>query len=227
MYVFKKRNSILLILSLLLVSNSSFSQTDQITIKFIGNCGMHLTDGTTNILVDFPYKSGAFNYMEFDKAELDSIPENSIFLFTHKHPDHYSSKNMRKTLRKKKGQKFGKWNIAAMEALGNSIPDFSVKAIETSHSLSFTHYSYLITWHGKRLYFYDDTETADIALTQKNLDWAFVPYWTAIQLQEKEVKMDTKMLGVYHFYPKMTTSNQRPESIKLFVNQGERVFLLY
>ena len=26
--------------------------------------------------------------MEFDKSELDSIKDNSIFLFTHKHPDH-------------------------------------------------------------------------------------------------------------------------------------------
>ncbi len=73
-----------------------YSQTKEIQIKFIGNCGLYMTDGTTNIYTDFPYKSGAYGYMEFEESELDSVKENSIFIFTHKHADHYSKKKVKK-----------------------------------------------------------------------------------------------------------------------------------
>lgn len=209
------------VITLFLLLNTGYSQTNEIKIKFIGNCGLYMTDGNINIYVDFPYKSGAFNYMEFDKAELDSIMENSIFLFTHKHPDHYSSKNMRKTLRKKNGRKYGKWNISELKQLSDTIPDFTVRPIETEHSLSFKHYSYLITWYGKRIYFYGDTETTDTILTIKNLDWAFIPYWTAIELNKNNLNIDAKMIGVYHFYPIMKNTNSNPDKIKLLDKQGE------
>jgi len=221
------KNLEMLIITFILATSFGFSQTSEIKIKFIGNCGLHLTDGDLNIYVDFPYKSGAFNYMEYDTAELDSIKDNSIFLFTHKHPDHYSIKNMRKTLRKKHGKKYGKWNLDKLEELCKTIPEFNIQAIETNHSLSFTHYSYLMTWHGKRLYFYGDTETPDIALTMKNLDWAFVPYWTAVQLNKLNRTLDTKMLGVYHFYPTMKVSNSNPDKVKLLIKQGELISIPY
>jgi len=64
---------ILLILALIFIVNVGFSQSNQITIKFIGNCGLYMTDGALNVYVDFPYKSGAYNYMKYDKAELDNI----------------------------------------------------------------------------------------------------------------------------------------------------------
>ena len=211
----------------LFISGISFTQAREIKIKFIGNCGLYMTDGNLNIYVDFPYKSGAFNYMEYDQAEIDSIKDNSIFLFTHKHPDHYSRKYMRKTLRKKGGQKYGKWNISKLKQMADTLPNFSIEVIETEHSLSFKHYSYLITWHGKRLYFYGDTETADIALSQTNLDWAFVPYWTALEVNKRKAQIDSKMIGVYHFYPTMKNTNGNPEKIKLLDKQGEIISIPY
>ena len=65
----KAFRGILLILALILASNLGFAQGKEIRIKFIGNCGLYMTDGETNIYSDFPYKSGAFNYMEFDAWE--------------------------------------------------------------------------------------------------------------------------------------------------------------
>lgn len=217
----------LLISIFLILSVYGNSQTGEIQIKFIGNCGLHLTDGDLNIYVDFPYKSGAFNYMEFEQAEVHSIKANSIFIFTHKHADHYSGKNIRKVLREKGGSKYGKWNIQDLEQLGDSIPNFNIEAIETEHSLSFKHYCYLITWHEKRIFFYGDTENADIALSLKNLDWAFVPYWTGTELAERDTILDTKKLAFYHFYPNMKTINNSPEKIKILINQGERFSIPY
>ncbi len=218
---------ILFFFAILLFSNSGFGQSNDIKVKFIGNCGLYLTDGKMNIYVDFPYKSGAFNYMEYDSAELDSIKENSIFIFTHKHPDHYSGKQMRKTLRKKRGKKYGKWNISKLAELSDTTADFSIQAIETEHSFSFTHYSYLMTWHGKRIYFYGDTETTKTVLSMHDLDWAFVPYWTVLDLIEEDVLIDSKMVGVYHFYPTMKTTNSSPDKYKLLDDQGTLITIPY
>lgn len=56
------------------------SQNTEITIRFIGNCGLYMTDGNSNIYLDFPYKSGAYNLMEYDLSELDSVKNNPIFI---------------------------------------------------------------------------------------------------------------------------------------------------
>jgi len=60
-----------LIVIIVIILISSYSQTNEITVKFIGNCGLYLTDGNLNIYIDFPYKSGAHNYMEYDKSEIE------------------------------------------------------------------------------------------------------------------------------------------------------------
>ncbi len=165
--------------------------------------------------------------MEYEKSELDSIRENSIFLFTHKHPDHYSGRLVRKAIRKKGGRKFGKWNEKKLMAFSESTPDFSIEIIETEHSMSFTHYSYLLTWHGKRIYFNGDSETADKILTKKNLDWAFVPLWVVVDANKKEQPIDAKMIGIYHLFPNQTTSTSNPDQIKFLYNQGQWFELAY
>ena len=198
MHAKRKMKFILVIFAMVLIPNRGFNQTNEIKIKFISNCGLYMTDGTTNIYSDFPYRSGAFIYDEFDQAELDSIKENSIFIFTHKHGDHYSRKNMRNIQKNKNGKKYGKWNIEELENLGKIIPDFEIKAIKTKHHFSFTHYSYLITWHGKRIYLSGDTESTATIQEIKDLDWAFVPGWLLISVFKNKIKLDTKMIAIYH-----------------------------
>lgn len=43
---------------LISILNLGFAQSNEITIRFIGNCGLHFSDGTSNIYTDFPYVSG-------------------------------------------------------------------------------------------------------------------------------------------------------------------------
>ena len=95
----------------------AIAQTNEISIEFIGNCGLRLTDGTTNIYTDFPYKSGAHNYMEYDSDELDSIAPNSVFIFTHKHSDHFSRKLVKNVIKEKGGVRYGVGNIDDLEEL--------------------------------------------------------------------------------------------------------------
>lgn len=142
MEIFYKK--LIIIIGIFFISSFGYSQTNEITVKFIGNCGLYLTDGNLNIYIDFPYKSGAHNYMEYDKSEIDSIKENPIFIYTHKHSDHYSNK----LLKKLNGKKFGPWNVSELEKLGNIILDFNIQAFKTDHKvygIRFKHCSYLIT----------------------------------------------------------------------------------
>ncbi len=224
-----KMKSVILPFFLILLSNSVHSQTNEISIRFIGNCGLYMTDGKTNFYIDFPYKSGAHNYMEYDKAELDSVKDNSIFIFTHRHSDHYSKKHLRKL----SGLKFDPWNIPELEKLGDSIPDFDIKAFETQHKvfgISFKHYSYLITWHGKKIYLSGDTENADTIAKQNDLDWAFVPAWLAMDARGKGIKLLelTKMLAIYHIGPNdHITSDETVPTLKLLNKQGEVISITY
>lgn len=223
----KAYSRIVLSFALVFAAHIGFAQGKEISIKFIGNCGLYMTDGETNVYSDFPYKSGAFNYMEFDDAELDSVKENSIFIFTHKHPDHYSSKNMKRVLREKNGQKYGSWNIKELEQLGNTIPNFSVQAFKTKHRFSFKHYSYLITWHGKKIFLSGDTESAEIIGNISGIDWAFVPYWVVLDANEKNIKIDAKRRGLYHLYPNQKMTGKIPEDMILLQNQNEIISIPY
>ncbi len=214
-----------------LVSAFGFSQSNEIKIEFLGNCGLHFTDGTTNIYADFPYKSGAHGYMEFEESELDSIKENSIFIFTHKHSDHYSKKNIKKVIKAKNGKEYGPWNITELEKLGKSIPNFSVKAFKTKHKFSLNHYSYLITWHDKKIFLSGDTESAETIGKIKNIDWAFVPYWILVDAKENKIEIDTKMYGIYHLatvqIPSAKENWDKIDNIQPLTEQGGIIKIEY
>lgn len=204
-----------------------FTQNNEIKIKFIGNCGLHMTDGNLNVYSDFPYKSEAYRYMKFDDSELDSIKENSFFIFTHKHADHYSGKNMRKVLKSKGGQKFGPWNVKKLEEFAKTNPDFEIQTFKTKHSLSFNHYSYLITWHGKRIFLSGDTESAETIGAIKDIDWAFVPYWILRDAHENKIDIDAKKIGLYHLYPDQKIDGEAPEKMVILKEQNVVISVPY
>lgn len=218
-----------LIITIICFSNFGFSQSSEIKIKFIGNCGLYMTDGKTNFYIDFPYKSGAHNYMEYDKSEIDSIKDDAIFIFTHRHADHYSEK----ILKKLTGQKFDPWNIDELEKLGETIPNFDIKAFQTSHKVfgvSFKHFSYLITWHGKKIYISGDTENSDTFALQKDIEWAFVPVWLLVDAKEKKLNLSeiSKMYAIYHIGQKDNITNDGNDpQIKLLNKQGEIITIEY
>lgn len=214
--------SLLLVVSMLFLSTSSYAQTDSISIRFISNCGLHISDGTADIYVDFPYRSGAFNYSEFDASEIDAIQDSSILLFTHTHGDHYSRKNVRRVVNEKNAVRYGKWNIDELTNLENELSDFSIKAIKNKHQFSFSHFSYLITWHGKRIFLAGDAESTASVLNETNLDWAFIPIWILMSVMEEEATIDSKMIGIYHVGPNDDIDIIHP-TIKVFDVQGEVV----
>ncbi len=218
--------ALLPLLAMLGIPNFGLSQSNEIKVKFIGNCGLYMTDETTHFYIDFPYKSGAYNYMEYDKSEIDNLKDNAIFIFTHRHADHYS----KKLLKKQRGQKFDPWNIDALENLNKSIPNFDIQAFKTSHKfygIPFRHSSYIITWHGKKIYISGDTGDLEHLSQVKNIDWAFVNPWIYMNAGREQVKIDAKNFGIYHLYPTQKIDGEFPKNIVTLKNQGEIISIHY
>jgi len=221
---------ILLIIIVVCISNFGFSQSNEIVVKFIGNCGLHMTDGESNFYIDFPYKQRAYRWLSpslykydkarlfgtYDKSEIDSIKENAVFVFTHKHLDHYS----KKILKKFDGKIYNTWNVSELEKLNDLIPDFNIKAFRTKHKvfgISYKHYSYLITWHGRKIYISGDTSNFEHVSEIKDIDWAFVNYWS----RNEHVKIDARNFGIYHLDPIQQVIGEAPDNVLLLINHGE------
>jgi len=188
---------------------------------------MHLTDGNINLYIDFPYKSGAHKYMEYDKSQLEKIKKNAIFLFTHKHKDHYSKKLVRKMKKIFNGKIYDNWNVNELDKLNKSISDFSIKAIKTPHRFTFIHYSYLITWHNKKIYLTGDTGSLEALSKVKNIDWLFTNPWLFMNAKSEKIKIDTKMIGIYHLYPNQKIDGKIPENMRVLKTENEIISIKY
>lgn len=216
-----------LALVFLLCTTYCHPQTGTITVRFIGNCGLYMSDGELDVYVDFPYKSGAFGYMEYPGSEIDSIKANATHIFTHRHPDHYS----KKLVKKLSGTVHGPWKVkkkrrADLSAPAYSAAQFSVETFRTKHRFARHHYSYLITWHGKRIYLSGDTEGTETIAQVKSIDLAFVPSWIMSDAREKNITIDAQRFAIYHLYPNEIATTDNPK-ITVLSTQGEVLELPY
>lgn len=168
--------------------------------QFIGNMAFAITDGKTVLYSDFPYESGAFGYMSYDFAKVPKSP-GGLCLFTHGHRDHFDAA----LLAKLDTKVIAPPKLAATLPPARVIPfapnmtyrDIAVEAFRTPHGNE-DHASYLVTWHGLRLYFTGDTESVDQLLAMKNLDYAFVSPWLIAKIAETKGRIDARTVVCYH-----------------------------
>jgi L-ascorbate metabolism protein UlaG (beta-lactamase superfamily) len=151
--------------------------------------------------------------MEYPTSEIDSVKAKATHLFTHRHPDHYSKKLVRKLT----GNVYGPWKVkrkrrADLTAPAYSAAQFTVETFRTKHRFAHHHYSYLITWHGKRIYLSGDAESPETIARMDNMDLAFT------------IKSDR--FAVYHLYPKDKVTSDNPK-IQLLFTQGEVLTVPY
>jgi hypothetical protein len=75
--------------------------------------------------------------------------------------------------------------------------DVTIEAFETPHA-GIGHASYLVTWHGRRLYFTGDTDSVDRLLAVRNLDAAFVSPWLLEKVAKQKGRIDARQVVCYH-----------------------------
>ena len=130
-----------------------------------------------------------------------------VCIITHRHPDHFWP-----TLYNGTG-----WHLIAPEEVTENLvrprvvplqdaikfKDMIVEPFRTPHGDT-EHYSYLITWHGTRMYITGDTETTEHLLRMENLDVLFVTPWLLDSLARNKQVPDARKIIVHHH-----TENQR------------------
>lgn len=173
---------------------------DTLQARFIGNAALEITDGDTTLLTDFPYTSGAFGYMKY-KFE-DVKPAGKVLcLITHSHSDHWDATLFKKT----------DWVLAAPVKLVRKLdpsrivpfgPEMQfegmrITPIRTEHA-NVAHCSYLVEWHGLRLYFTGDTEETGGVTGAGKLDVLFVTPWLLERLLLRNSSMDARKIVIYH-----------------------------
>ena len=72
-----------------------------------------------------------------------------------------------------------------------------IEPLETPHA-RIGHYSYIVTWHGRRLYFSGDTQDARSLILARNLDVAFVSPWLYSTVMGLHRRIDAKRVVIYH-----------------------------
>lgn len=168
--------------------------------QFIGNEAFLITDGTSTLLTDFPYQSGAFGYMEYRME--DVRPEGEVLcLITHRHADHFDPKLFLETT----------WKILGPDEVTRSLPKervvplhesvetgpWKIRAIATPHA-SIEHYSYEVTWDGVRLFFAGDSESLVPVLEEKKVDVLFITPWLRAASEKEHKKLKAKKVVLYH-----------------------------
>jgi hypothetical protein len=72
-----------------------------------------------------------------------------------------------------------------------------IERLTTRHA-DVGHYSYIVTWHGRRLYFTGDTEDVAPLVAAKDLDVAFVSPWNVRAVMRAGQQIDARQIVVYH-----------------------------
>ena len=185
-------------LFILLISEVAFA--GNLSFQFIGNMAFSISDGKTTLYSDFPYESGAFDYMKYDLKSL-KISDNAVCLITHAHRDHWANELFKPLKLKIIGppEVLKAVNPSRIIPFAKEITyeGIHVQPLETPHA-NLTHYSYLVTWHGIRMYFSGDTEEIKTLLAMKNLDVAFISPWLARSLSTNKQTVDAKKIVIYH-----------------------------
>jgi L-ascorbate metabolism protein UlaG (beta-lactamase superfamily) len=179
----------------------AFSQRPPLDARFIGNMAFAISDGTTTLMTDFPYQSGYSVYNEYPPSEIRSATPTTLSLITHRHGDHWEPALFAKT----GWQVAGPDDVIANAPAHRVVPladstDFGpirIERLRTPHA-NIGHHSYVVNWHGKRMYFSGDTEATDSLMASRNLDVAFISPWVFRTVVKAGLKPDARRIVIYH-----------------------------
>jgi L-ascorbate metabolism protein UlaG (beta-lactamase superfamily) len=181
---------------------SAISERPVLEARFIGNMAFAITDGSVTLMTDFPYESGYSRYMTYPPEEIRSTTPTTLSLITHRHGDHWKPSLFAQT----DWQVAGPNDVIASAPAHRVVPlteprtvfgPIEIEPIATPHA-DVGHYSYIVTWHGKRLYFSGDTESSASLRAAKNLDVAFISPWIYRAVVRNNHFVDARRIVIYH-----------------------------
>jgi L-ascorbate metabolism protein UlaG (beta-lactamase superfamily) len=176
-------------------------QRSPLQARFIGQMAFSITDGSVRLVTDFPYQVGYVDAPAYSAAELGGGSSSTLALITHRHLDHWEPALFVKTGWKVAGPADVTAGLPAARVLALQGPTtfgpLRIDPIETPHA-RIGHYSYIVTWRGKRLYFSGDTTEPRSAVEARNLDVAFVSPWLFRAIAGRGARIDARRVVIYH-----------------------------
>ncbi len=198
--------------------------TSGLRIQFIGNAAFAVSDGETTVVTDLPYRSGAFGYMTYDLSNFR--PSGRVVaLITHGHLDHFEPS----LFLRQSWQVIGPFEVTGGLPQERVIPladtvevgDFRIVREPTPHGVG-EHYSYLVMWDGRRLYFTGDTDDASYLSQMKELDVAFVTPWLLCAIAEGGGAVSAEQVILHHHHTDVRDSTCLEHRV---LAQGETIEL--
>ena len=175
---------------------------DSLEIRYVGNAGFELYDGSTTILIDLPYESGAFDLMTYDPRDIRARGR-TVSEITHRHVDHFSPALFAPTA----WAVYGPSEVTAalprdrvLDGTEQTVGEFAIQRFATRHRDT-EHYSYLIMWRGRHLYFVGDTEDPTHMLSMRSLDILFITPWLTCAAERTGRAVDARRVILHHQFP--------------------------
>jgi len=195
-----KKYLILVFLLLFVGSGTARAQPDNLEISFIGNAAFRLSDGTVTLFTDFPYESGAYGYMSYE-YNFPSETGDVISLITHRHMDHFEPF----VFEEQDWRIIGPKEITVALSRNKIIPfsgkikygPLRIRPVKSSHANT-EHYSYLVEWAGRKLFFTGDTEELDIFKNLPELDMLFITPWLHRKAELNKALPPAKKIVIHH-----------------------------
>ena len=195
------RTSTRILSSIAILHAAAIANAADIHIRYLANASIELSDSESTIYIDFPYESGAYNFMTYDISIAKPVGK-TLCLITHKHEDHFESK----LIDEFGCQVLGPPDVVAQVKNDRILPMHDgtahfgaavITAIETPHA-DMGHYSYRIDWAGQVVYFVGDTDQPSFVYEETDLDILFVTPWLLGASMETEIPLPAKQVVVYH-----------------------------
>ncbi len=198
----KRKNPSFLVLFIFLISffQIDMASSKSIEAQFIGNEAFRITDGNFTLVTDFPYESGIYGYMEYNFNFAGTV-KNVLALITHRHLDHFApllftEQNWKIIGPKEVTQQLERNKVIKMAKVMTYGP-INVTPRKTTHANT-EHYSYLVKWHGKSLFFTGDTEDMETLKALPVLDALFITPWFYRKAKMNDMLPDAKKIIIYH-----------------------------
>ena len=186
---------------LLLLLALASAETPELRARFIGNSGFEITDGRATLLVDFPYRSGAYGYMTFDSGELGARSD-ALCLFTHGHADHFDPETIGAIGCSVAGPAAVLAAVDESLRLGGGPPwrfgNAEIECRKTEHG-DVDHCSWLIRWHERIVVISGDVEDLEGLLeVSGSLDVIVIPSWLASESRRVRARFPEAKVVISH-----------------------------
>jgi hypothetical protein len=172
------------------------AQQPTLRFRFIGNEAFAITDGVSTIVTDFPYQSGYSGYMTYrwEDAARTAGPTTCR--------DHFDAALAARLGCRVAGPPPVLAQVPADTRISLDVPatigGARITAFVTPHGAERSHYSFLVEWHGTRMYFPGDTDDAATFLAQGPLDIAFVTTWLWQAVERRRAHIVAHRIVFYH-----------------------------